>query len=124
MMGCKQILLVEDERDLRETLKLILELEGFRVAAAQNGREGLDLLDGSAPPCLIVLDLMMPVMSGWEFLEILKREHRALLFTTPMVVITAAADIGQQPVDLDCRVFKKPFDIEPLLNVAREHCAA
>lgn len=121
-MGCKQILLIEDERDLRETLKLLLELEGFRVSAAQNGREGLDLLDTSAPPCLIVLDLMMPVMNGWEFLETIKRDHHALLGETSLLVITAAADAGHDPSDLGCPVLKKPFDVEPLLQFARQHC--
>jgi CheY-like chemotaxis protein len=120
MMG--QILLIEDERDLRETLKLFLELEGFRVAAAQNGREGLDLLDESGPPCLIVLDLMMPVMNGWEFLEALKQEHQAVLSDTPMVVITASPDVGQQVLDSGCRIMKKPFDVAPLLSIAREYC--
>ena len=121
-MECKQILLIEDERDLRETLKLLFELEGFRVAAAQNGREGLDLLDKSEPPCLIVLDLMMPVMNGWEFLETVKREHQARLGEIPMVVITAAADVSFYETDLGCPVLKKPFDLEPLLQIARQHC--
>ena len=121
-MECKQILLIEDERDLRETLKLLLELEGFRVTAAQNGREGLDLLDDRTPPCLIVLDLMMPIMSGWEFLETIKRERHTLLTATALLVITAAADVGPYPTDLGCRVLKKPFDVEPLLQIARQHC--
>jgi CheY-like chemotaxis protein len=121
-MTCKQILLIEDERDLRETLKLLLELEGFHVATARNGREGLDLLDDRTPPCLIVLDMMMPVMSGWEFLETIKRERRALLENTALLVITAVADIGQSPSDLGCRVLKKPFEVEPFLQFARQHC--
>ena len=120
---CREILLIEDERDARETLQLLLELEGYRVASAPNGREGLNALARSAQaPCLIVLDLMMPVMNGWEFLEALERDHRQVLNDTAVVVVSAAAEIGQLPDELGCRVMKKPFELAALLKLAQQHC--
>jgi CheY-like chemotaxis protein len=67
-MDPHHILIIEDEPDLRETLKELFQLEGFKVLTASNGQEGLKALRESGKPCLIFLDLMMPIMSGWEFI--------------------------------------------------------
>src|SRR5688572_11356455 len=61
------VLVVEDDREQRETLCAMLDLEGFRHAEAANGREALDYLEGFPAPCLVLLDLDMPVMNGWDF---------------------------------------------------------
>jgi CheY-like chemotaxis protein len=118
-MACKDVLVVEDDKDIRETLQQVLELEGYRVTTATNGKEGLESLKGIDRPCVILLDLMMPVMNGWEFLE----AHRTdtTLATIPVVVVSAAGDKAKSAPAAG--FIKKPVDLESLLNVVRRYCA-
>lgn len=118
-----KILIIEDEPDLRETLKDLLEMEGFEAATAENGRVGLDKLHELGPPCLIVLDLMMPVMNGWQFLEVLKNEYPDTFAAVPVVVLSAAADLTAVAQQHGCQVMKKPASIAQLLQLVRTHCA-
>jgi CheY-like chemotaxis protein len=84
------ILIVEDNADVREGLALLLRDDGYEVATASNGLEALDRLRGGLAPSLILLDLMMPVMTGWEFrYEQLKDSKLAAV---PIVLLTAVAD--------------------------------
>src|SRR5579862_4602951 len=64
---CSGILIVDDDPDIRDSLKEVLEDEGYEVNGVANGREALDYLRKSPRPCVILLDLMMPVMDGWQF---------------------------------------------------------
>lgn len=121
MKSCNPILIVEDERDARETLEQLLQMEGYSAASAANGREGLQKLD-EFRPCMILLDLMMPVMNGWEFLAALKEQRQDVLQSVPVVVISAAADVGDIPRQLGCPTMRKPLDIDQLLSLARQHC--
>jgi CheY-like chemotaxis protein len=113
------ILIVEDDADLREMMAQLLTLEGFRVETVANGRAALDYLEQGDCPDLILLDLMMPVMDGWEF----RRRQRAHpeYGQVPVVVLSAldqtrAADLGG-PAFL-----KKPLDFDRLLDIVRRHC--
>jgi CheY-like chemotaxis protein len=121
-MPCKHIVVIEDDTDLRETLKDLLEMEGFSVVTASNGREGLRQIEQNGQPCLILLDLMMPVMNGWEFLEALRQEKAAPLAQTPVAVVSAAADIADVERDYGCSVLKKPVSLERLFALAHAHC--
>ena len=121
-MPCRHILLIEDEPDLRETLKELLELIGFEVETAANGREGLVKLETKGKPCLIMLDLMMPVMNGWQFLETLKRDPLNDRAAIPVVVVSAAVDMVEIQAQYGCRSLSKPVDLDKLLNMAHEHC--
>lgn len=121
-MPCSHIVVIEDDTDLRETLKDLLEMEGFRVVTASNGREGLHQIEQNGQPCLILLDLMMPVMNGWEFLQALRREHTVPLAQTPVAVVSAAADIADVERDYGCSVLKKPVSLEHLFALAHAHC--
>lgn len=124
-MACnKGILIIEDERDARESLRQLLELEGFVATTAENGRVGLERIEAQERPCLILLDLMMPIMNGWQFLEALTAHHPDVLRSVPLVIISAAADVGQLPIASGCRVMKKPIDFDQLMRVAHEHCNA
>jgi CheY-like chemotaxis protein len=77
-MACEgPILLVEDDADIRESLKGVLEDEGFSVQEASNGREALDVLLRTAIPCVILLDRMMPIMDGRQFLDELRKTSAA-----------------------------------------------
>jgi two-component system, chemotaxis family, chemotaxis protein CheY len=118
-MAPKLILVIEDNEGIRETLRLTLELEGFEVATAANGKLGLETLYGPQKPCLILLDLMMPVMDGWAFAEAMGQD--IALATIPIVVVTAVAE-NAKDVKLARGVIKKPVDMDVLLRTVREYC--
>lgn len=105
------ILVVEDDADTREMLGRFLELEGFRVETAANGRQALERLEAGAPAAAIVLDLMMPVMDGWEF----RREQlrRAALANIPVIVVSAAGRERLRQIEADAYL-SKPVDLEEL----------
>lgn len=116
--SCRSILIVEDEFDIRETLKYALELEGFEVTTASNGKDGLERLPQMTKPCLILLDLMMPVMNGWEFANTLQDDM--VLATIPVIVVTAFADrAGGIPAK---GVIKKPIDLDLLFATVHRYC--
>lgn len=121
-MSCQHIMIIEDEPDVRETLKELLELEGFQVSTAENGQEGLKHLQENGQPCLILLDLMMPVMSGWEFLETFKSQYQHLFATTPVTVVSAAADVTDVQQRYGCLLLKKPVNLEHLFALAHQYC--
>lgn len=116
---CKDILVVEDDEGIRETLKLALELEGYTVTTAANGQEGLDVLPTMPTPCLILLDLMMPVMNGWAFAEALRADM--MLAPIPVVVVTAFAEKAAR-VTQARGILKKPIDFDSLLRVVKQFC--
>jgi CheY-like chemotaxis protein len=113
------VLVVDDDPDIRATIQEVLEMEGFAVETARNGREALDLLKDGVHPCVVLLDLMMPVLTGWEFLEA-RRASRGLL-EVPVVVVSTVAERLSDAGATD--VVRKPPDIETLLRVVRKHCA-
>lgn len=119
----KQILVIDDDADIRATLAELLELEGYGVIQAENGLDGLKMLEGDQLPCMILLDLMMPVMTGWEFLKEFKSEKRARLADIPLVVTSGAANLSGLDQRYNCLVLQKPVDIGHLLDLANEHCA-
>jgi DNA-binding response OmpR family regulator len=112
------VLVVEDEADIRETLRDILEMEGYRVRCAENGQEALTVLSEMRPK-LILLDLMMPVMSGYELLQRLRESSD--LSTIPVTVVSAIAD---RSAVHDAPILQKPLDLDALLNVVDAQCGA
>src|SRR5690349_21445677 len=113
----QSVLVVEDDDGIRETLQMFLEMEGYRVITAANGRQGLEALNKAARPCLILLDLMMPVMNGWEFAASLKDTPHA---DVPVVIVSAYADqVGAMKCD---GVITKPIDVDTLLKTVRRWC--
>jgi CheY-like chemotaxis protein len=118
----KTILIVEDEKDIRETLQEVLEIEGYQVFEAANGREALNRLAECPRPGLILLDLMMPVMNGWEFLSAIKEQQS--LSSIPVVVVTAAGEaVRSSRVQLQGvkSIVKKPVDLDQLLQEIAVH---
>jgi CheY-like chemotaxis protein len=107
------LLLVEDDADIREMLAVLLELHGFRIAVAAHGKEALEVIDGRAPD-LVVLDMKMPVMDGWELCRILdERGDRP-----PIVVVTAATDPAARAGEVAADGWlAKPFDVADLVEV-------
>ena len=108
------LLVVEDDADIRETLAEALEGEGYLVFTARHGREALDRLEFGLRPALILLDLMMPVMNGLEFLSELRT--RPGFSRTPVVVVSA--NQGYEAEDLGAReVLRKPITLDTLFKV-------
>ncbi|GAB4199694.1 MAG: hypothetical protein OHK0022_20140 [Roseiflexaceae bacterium] len=112
------ILVVEDDEFIRLMLAEALTDEGYRVLIAENGRVALDLLhQHGQPPALILLDLMMPVMSGWEFCAELDRDPA--LAGIPVVVLSAMPQPAVQASGLRVEaVVAKPIDLDQLLALA------
>jgi len=117
----RRILIVEDDADMRESLGEILQYEGYDVAGAANGRDALNLLRQAEAPCLILLDLMMPIMSGWEFREQQRRDPE--LSRIPVAVLTGVRNSPEQISELDAvGYFQKPVDLGALLATVAEYC--
>ena len=110
-----EILVVDDDPDLREFLRLMLTSMGFEVTSAANGREALDVMDGHDPD-LILLDMKMPVMNGWEFCRALERRDAR----PPIVVLTAAPDPAALAAEAHADGWLgKPFEYEELEATVR-----
>jgi CheY-like chemotaxis protein len=108
-----KILVVEDDLAIREVLTEVLRFEGFEAEGAANGREALNLLEGQEAPSLIVLDLMMPVMNGWEFLD---RIHQIPnLSAVPVIVASAGIVRPEDPVGA-VDFLRKPIDLEEFIG--------
>jgi CheY-like chemotaxis protein len=114
------ILVVDDDNDLRESLREILEEEGFETIGASNGKEAIDLLcSGGRPlPRVILLDIMMPVMTG---LDVIDRLHRDVPVAPPSVVFMTAFRTLVK-TDEKVRVLYKPFSIDVVLSAIRNAC--
>lgn len=116
-----EILVVDDDRGIREALATLLEDEGYHVRCAENGAVALDLVRQEHKPDLMLLDLMMPVMSGFELLELLE-DGDPDLGAVPIFVVSAF----NAPLTAGCRgggvkrCFGKPFDAGMLLDAVRE----
>jgi len=113
-------MIVEDDRDTREMLERFLELEGFRVSSAPNGEAALASLRANGRPCVILLDLMMPVMNGWQFREAQRQDPE--LSTVPVVVVTAAGPRAEIPAIHADGWLSKPVDFEQLLATIGSFC--
>jgi CheY-like chemotaxis protein len=113
------ILVVEDNDDVREMMAVTLELEGHRVRTAVNGRDALEKLRNGDKPCVILLDLMMPVMNGWEFRRAIEDDPE--LADVPVVVISAATGEIVRNTRADAFI-SKPIDMDELLDVVCDLC--
>ena len=110
------ILVVDDDPDILSTVSDILEFEGYKVERALNGAEGLKAID-RIRPWLVLLDMRMPVLNGWDFARILKEKGINL----PILVMTAAQDAQRWAQEIGAEGFiAKPFDLTDLLH-AIEH---
>lgn len=112
------VLVVEDELELREMMRDALELNGYTVVTASDGREALDKLAGIEHLCLVLLDLLMPEMNGWEFFAAMRQ--RIELASVPVIVHSSVP--GRAPAGVT-RVLQKPLMFDRLLAVVREYCA-
>ena len=110
------VLVVDDDPDLLDVTSFVIANEGMAVETARNGEEALALLGTGRLPAVVLLDLMMPVMNGWEFLATVANDP--VLRGLPVVVLTAA-EHAQVPGALE--VLSKPMDLKELLRVVERY---
>ncbi len=120
-MAAARILLVEDDAGIRDSVAECLEIEGYRVSAVSNGTDALEWLAREVPDVLLV-DLVMPVMSGGELLERVRADPR--LAAIPAVLMTAAMPTASAPMPEADAMLPKPFELDALLEVVARLAAA
>ncbi|MBI3978821.1 MAG: response regulator [Chloroflexi bacterium] len=109
----KTVLVVDDEEDIRYLIALILESEGYRVETAMDGRAALTAIERRMPD-LIVLDMKMPIMNGWEFAREFRARHNGQV---PILVLTAADDARKRAEEIGAAGWLgKPFELDALVR--------
>ena len=118
MTSAARILVVEDDDDIRELVDVVLSSAGYEVHTASNGAAALQVV-GRARPDLVLLDMRMPIMDGWEF----ARRYRARPEPpAPIVVLTAARDAAERAQEIDANGYLgKPFNVQELLTLVGHH---
>jgi DNA-binding response OmpR family regulator len=115
---CLPVLVVDDTEDLRDNIATLLGLEGYATTTASNGLEALEIL-ARYDPCLILLDISMPVMNGFEFLSAYDRRLRP---HTPVIILSAEQDIREHTLPaFVVDVQAKPFDFKRLLSAVGKY---
>ncbi len=114
-----RVLIVDDDRDLQEAICETLEAGGHAATGVSNGRQALEYLQTGKSTCLILLDLMMPVMNGWEFRE--QQLQDAAIASIPVVVISAHASQENEELSPD-GFLRKPIRAEDLLSTVAKFC--
>lgn len=116
----RSILLVEDDEIVRRAIQMVLEWEGYQVSCAGNGQEALDILrSGQVQPCLILLDVLMPILDGEQFRKEQLRDPR--FASIPVIVVSAAS--FAEAVSAEYHIHK-PFEVQELLDAIHEQLAA
>ena len=114
------VFVVEDDVDTRDMMGRFLELEGFTVEVAANGKQALERLNAGVHPCVILLDLMMPVMDGWQFRS--QQIRDAAIASIPVIVVSAAGK--ERMADIEANAYlSKPVDLEQLLAEVTQYCS-
>ncbi len=116
------VLVVEDDPELLEALSDALESEGYGVGRARHGLDALGQLRAGKRPCLILLDLMMPIMNGWQFRH--EQRQDSELSRIPVVVVSAKTDSAQHAAWLEADAYiEKPVSLQTLLETVHRYCA-
>ncbi len=114
-----RILVVDDNIDIRLLLKKHLETEGYQVLTAENGQEAQEIVV-SNPPCIVILDLMMPIMDGWQFMEWKKTQIKELA-DLPVLVVSAVSNNIEAPEGA-AGVLRKPVSVTHMLDYIQSYC--
>lgn len=116
------VLIVEDDRDTRDVMRSLLELDGYPVFTASDGAEALERLRGGLRPGIILLDLMMPGMDGFEFINEQRQDPQ--LSSIPVIIYSGHYDAKSNAARLGAEAyFQKPIDIDSFLSLVGTHCA-
>jgi CheY-like chemotaxis protein len=121
MVNCKSVLIIEDDEAIRTSLDDVLVSEGYTVFGAANGKIALGMLDSLPRPALLLLDLMMPTMNGYDFSDLIRTKTDSSEF--PIIVMSASRDGEQFARTKGYTFLKKPLDVDVLLKVVKDFCA-
>jgi CheY-like chemotaxis protein len=114
------VFVVDDDIDIRTSLCEILEFQGYQVTGLANGQEALDRLREGTRPCVILLDLMMPVLNGWEFRA--AQAHDEALADIPVVIISGAGRAAEAATLGAAGFLRKPLELSDILAAVETHC--
>lgn len=116
VMGTSTILLADDDLDMRDIVQEMLEGNGYDVIPARTGRQAIEFLamDAKSPPALVILDLMMPIVTGWQVLDAI--QHDLALVRVPVVIVSATCQ--DKPTGA-AAFLRKPFRLEALLETVQ-----
>jgi two-component system response regulator MprA len=115
------VCLVDDDADIREVVCIVLEQSGHRVIAVGDGTEALERLAQNPGCCVILLDLMMPEMNGWEF-RALQKSNPALA-SIPVIVLSGVRELTEAAKGLDAAAYlQKPVDLATLIAEVERYC--
>jgi CheY-like chemotaxis protein len=115
------ILIIEDDEDVRDSLDELLTMRGYQVFGAANGREALERLESGLSPCIIILDLMLPVMSGWDFRQRQLADDRWR--DIPTIVLSGVSDVALESKRLQAVGFlSKPINFNSLFETVDRFC--
>lgn len=119
-MSSKSVMVIEDDHDVRQNIVEAFRIEGYKVYEAENGKDGLEqllsLFPDSLPDC-VILDLMMPVMDGEQFLNEIQSKHMAELGKLKILVVTAkGASINKMNLPPSIELLQKPFNLDDLYD--------
>ena len=117
--ACRSILVVEDDPNIREVLCELLRSEGYPVVSAADGAEALEKLATIPRPTLVLLDLMMPRVDGWQVLKIMREQDH--LAPVPIIITSATAD-ARSGLHGANEIIKKPYDVNSLLGLVAKYC--
>ena len=122
-MASKSVLVVDDDDDLRESLCMVLQSQGYPIFQATNGREAIETLNKiDTPPGLIILDMIMDEMNGKQFLQYVRQSYPQTHAKIPVLISTGADQVEaeQSPV---VGVLKKPLDLSALFDTVKAFCS-
>ena len=112
------VLVVDDDADVGELMRVTLEAEGYRVASVRNGREALNHLRSHADTCIIILDLMLPIMDGTHFRTV-QLNDRSLAWI-PVIIVSGGVEAAREARELGARAFvRKPANVDELRAAVR-----
>jgi CheY-like chemotaxis protein len=114
------VLVVDDDEDIRESIRSLLELKGHRVATAADGAEGLARMRTGTPPHVVILDLMMPGMNGEEFRAVQLAD--SALAAVPVIVLSGAGRLAEKTTLAGTEVVPKPIDLQLLFALVERFC--
>lgn len=114
------ILLVEDEAPIREVIEAVLQAEGYEVVCTANGSDALDVLRAGLRPCIIILDLMMPIMDGWQF-RVAQLGDPELL-KIPTIVYSAVGNVREAVEELNVAGGFEKGDFAEMLRFVAQFC--
>jgi CheY-like chemotaxis protein len=118
MASAKTVLVVDDDQELLDLVSMVLDVEGYRMETALDGQEALASIERKMPD-LILLDMKMPVMNGWQFAEAFHTlyDHKA-----PIIVLTASQSAKRMAEEIGANGWiGKPFEMDQLLDTVRKH---